>query len=109
MASLNLHEDQLPIRMDASGTARIGRSRVTLDVLLASHKRGNRPEEIVGELDTLALADVYSVIGYYLRHQGEVDEYLLEREREASILREKIEQQIGERNGETNRVLARRI
>jgi uncharacterized protein (DUF433 family) len=56
--TLTLHADPLPLRVDESGTIRIGSSRVTLDVLLADYRRGTSPEEIVRQLDTLDLADV---------------------------------------------------
>ena len=38
-----------------------------------------------------ALADVHSVIAYYLRHRDEVRRYLKRRAEEAQSLREKIE------------------
>ena len=86
-----LHSDPVPLRLDETGTIRVGSSRVTLDVLLADHRSGLSPEDIVRELDTLNLADVYGVIAYYHRHKDEVDEYLRRRKNEAQALRRKIE------------------
>jgi uncharacterized protein (DUF433 family) len=86
-----LHTDPTPLRVDDTGTIRVGASRVTLDVLLADHHRGLTPEEIVRQLDTLNLADVYGAIAYYHRHQEEVDEYLRQREEEAEELKRKSE------------------
>jgi hypothetical protein len=34
------------------------------------------------------LADVYSLIAYYLRHQSEVRAYLAQRQRQAALVRE---------------------
>jgi uncharacterized protein (DUF433 family) len=86
-----LHADPVPLQVDESGTIRVGSSRVTLDVLLADYRSGLSPEEIVRQLDTLDLADVYGAIAYYHRHRGEVEEYLRRREAEAEALRRDIE------------------
>jgi uncharacterized protein (DUF433 family) len=68
--------DPVPLRMDETGTIRVGLSRVTLDVLLADYKQGLHPDQIARELDTLTQADVYGSLAYYQRHRGELDEYL---------------------------------
>jgi uncharacterized protein (DUF433 family) len=88
---VTLHSDPLPLRVDETGTIRIGSSRVTLDVLLADYRSGMSPEEIVHQLDTLDLADVHFAISYYLRHRDEVDEYLRQRRAHADELRQRIE------------------
>jgi len=49
------------------------------------------PEAIARAYDTLDVADVYVVIGYYLRRRPEVDDYLRRRETEAAQLRAEIE------------------
>lgn len=46
---------------------------------MAHFEAGAAPEEIVEQLDTLSLADVYLVRGYCLRHADEVRKYLRER------------------------------
>ncbi len=89
--TIALHADPVPLRVDESGTIRVGSSRVTLDVLLADYRSGLSPEEIVRQLDTLDLADVYAAIAYYHRHRREVDEYLSRREADAEALRRDIE------------------
>jgi len=86
-----LHSDPLPLRIDETGTIRVGSSRVTLDVLLSDYRSGLSPEEIVRQLDTLNLADVYAAIAYYHRHRDEVEEYLCRRAAEADALRQQIE------------------
>jgi uncharacterized protein (DUF433 family) len=89
--TIPLHADPVPLRVDDSGAIRVGSSRVTLDVLLADYRSGMSPEEIVRQLDTLDLADVYAAIAYYHRHRGEVDQYLRRREAEAEAVRRDIE------------------
>jgi uncharacterized protein (DUF433 family) len=89
--TVTLHADPVPLRVDETGTIRVGSSRVTLDVLLADYRKGLSPEEIARQLDSLDLADVYAALGYYHRHRQEVEEYLRRRADEAKSLRHAIE------------------
>jgi len=102
-----LHSDPPPLRIDETGAIRIGESRVTLDVLIADYKKGWSPEEIVRELDTLKLADVYGAIAYYHRHCDEVDIYLRQRRAQADELQRKIEAEQPDRKGLKAKLLAR--
>ena len=104
---LEIRTDPPPLREDAGGAIRVGPTRVTLETVLHAYKSGESPEEIVDAFDTLLLADVYSVIGYYLRHQEEMDAYLRWSEAEAEAIRRKIESQPGYREFR-ERLLARR-
>jgi uncharacterized protein (DUF433 family) len=89
--TITLHADPIPLRVDDTGTIRVGQSRVTLDVLIQYWRLGMKPEEIARGLDTLTLADVHGALAYYFRHQTEMDEYLHRREEEAEALRQQIE------------------
>lgn len=91
---LKITTDPNPLREDLGGAIRVGPTRVTLETLLHSYKRGESPEEIADSFSTLNIADIYSVIGYYLRHQSEVDAYLKQVEEEEA-LRRKVEAQPG--------------
>jgi uncharacterized protein (DUF433 family) len=71
--------DTLPLEMDANGVIHIANTRVPLDTVISVFEAGASAEEIAHRYPVLALADVYSVIGYYLRHQEEVETYLQER------------------------------
>ncbi|CAN5621953.1 hypothetical protein BH20ACT10_BH20ACT10_21530 [soil metagenome] len=73
--------------VDRDDVARVGGTRVTLDVVVAAFREGATAEEIAQQYPSLRLADVYSVVGYYLRHRDEVEEYLRERERRADLVR----------------------
>jgi uncharacterized protein (DUF433 family) len=88
-----LHSDPVPLRVDETGTIRVGSTRITLDVLLGYLLSGVKPEEIVSEewYPMLSLADVHGVLAYYYRHQGEVDEYLRCRREEADRRQHDIE------------------
>ncbi len=88
---LPLHAESPPLRADAGGVVRVGASRISLDLIVAQYENGMTPEDMVRAYDTLALADVYAVIGYYLRHREEVRAWLKRREEEAQALRAEIE------------------
>jgi uncharacterized protein (DUF433 family) len=80
---LTIHSDPSVFRLDDSDTIRIGKTRVTLATLVAVFNNGETPEQIAQDFPTLDLADIYSAMGYYLRHRDEVDAYLDDRERQA--------------------------
>ena len=88
---LPLHADRPPLRVDEGGAVRVGKSRVTLDLVVQQYENGMTPEDMVRAYDTLELADVHAVIGYYLRHREEVRAYLKRRAEEAAALQAKIE------------------
>lgn len=100
--------DVIPIREDEGGALRVGNTRVVLELVLRAHQRGASPRDIVRMYDSLSLADVYAVIGYYLHHQKELDELLERYEREAEEIRAKIEASQPDRKGLRERLLSRR-
>jgi uncharacterized protein (DUF433 family) len=89
---LNVPEfESVPLYMDAHGVIRVKGTRVVLDRVIHAYNEGTSAEEIVQQYTTLQLADVHTVIGYYLRHKDEVDTYLVKQEQLAEELRRKIE------------------
>src|SRR5438128_7834084 len=80
----------IPLSMDQSGVLRVGDTRVSLDSVIYAFQDGATPEEIVQQFTTLDLADVYSVIGYYLQNTAEVQEYLQRRTAERPNLEERL-------------------
>jgi uncharacterized protein (DUF433 family) len=95
--ALPLHPDLPPLRADNGGAVRVGKSRISIDLVIEQYENGMTPEEMVRAYDTLQLADVYDVydvydvIAYYLRHRDEVRAHLTRREEQAESLRAKIE------------------
>ncbi len=88
MAELKF-EAELPPLVMVDGVARVAGTRVPLDTIIDFFKRGYTPEKIVDSFSTVSLADAYTLIGYYLRHQAEVEEYLRQsQERSEQIRRE---------------------
>ena len=68
---------------------------------------GETAEGIAQSYPSLRLADVYRILGYYLRHRDTVDAYVAGREREAGRLRQEIEADLNP-TGLRARLLARR-
>ena len=89
--TLTIATEQPPLRVEPDDTVRVGATRVTLDTVVGAYNSGAAAEQVVQQYDTLALADVHSVIGYYLRHRAEIDSYLGERRRRADEVRRQIE------------------
>jgi uncharacterized protein (DUF433 family) len=86
-----LHPDLPPLRVDEGGVIRVGKSRLSLDLVVEQYENGMSPEDMARAYDTLELADAHAVVAYYLRHRDEVRAYLKRREDEADALRAKIE------------------
>ncbi|MGD9099811.1 MAG: DUF433 domain-containing protein [Anaerolineae bacterium] len=97
----------IPLETDADGIVRAGGTRVTLDTIVAAFEDGATAEEIVYQYPSLNLADVYSVLGYYLQQRPEVEAYLNRRRRQADEVRKQNEARFDPR-GIRDRLLARR-
>lgn len=82
--------EKVPLREDEGGILRVGNTRVSLDSVIHEFQDGATPEGILQAFDSLALADVYSVVGYYLHHRKDVDDYLARRDAEAEETRQRI-------------------
>jgi uncharacterized protein (DUF433 family) len=94
--NFSVQSEAPPLREDANGGLRVGNSRVLLEIVLRAFQDGATPETIVQRYSTLALPDVYSVVAYYLRHRGEIDKYLTQREAEAEAAQQRITGQQGD-------------
>ena len=103
---LSLDAERPPLRVDIGGVVRVGGGRISLDLVVEQYENGMTPEDMVRAYDTLALADVYAAIAYYLRHGEEVRAYLDRRTAEADALQMKV---AGERPSPSRQeLLARR-
>jgi uncharacterized protein (DUF433 family) len=99
--------ERVPIHTDADGVVRVAGTRVTLDTIVAAFDAGATAEEIAQQYSSIALADVYSVITYYLRHKIAVSAYLHTRHEEAATVREEVERRFPP-SGIRERLIARR-
>jgi len=105
--TVTIHAETPPLRQDSAGALRIGDSRVLLELVIRAFQDGATPEAIVQRYPATSLSDVYSVIGYYLRHSDEIGRYLVERERLAAEVRQRIENRQGDLSELRQRLLAR--
>ena len=99
--------ESIPLAKDGTGVHRIAGTRVTLDLVVSAFNRGATAEEIVQDFPVLQLADVYQVIGYYLKHGSELAEYFERRAYDERHLLRKYEADWSPR-GLRDRLLARR-
>jgi uncharacterized protein (DUF433 family) len=105
--TLAIESEPIPLETDADGVVRVGGTRVTLDTVVAAFKEGATAEEIVYQYPSLNLADVYSVIGYYLQRQADVEAYLHRRRQQRDMVRAQNETRF-DPQGIRERLLARR-
>lgn len=97
----------VPLSADEAGVLRVAGTRVSLDSVVHAFDEGATPEEIAQDFPTLALADIYSVIGYYLQNRAEVEEYLEQRRVQREDLKAEIESRFNPQ-GLRERLLARK-
>jgi uncharacterized protein (DUF433 family) len=84
--------------VDAEGTVRIGRTRVTLETVVGTFDQGATPEEISERFSVLRVEDVYAVIAYYLNNREAVQAYVRRQEEEGEAIRREIEAHMDSRN-----------
>ena len=93
---------KVPLTLWEDGTIRVQGTRLLIDMIVGAHNRGECPEEIFESFpsDVYTVADIYSIIAYYLTHKSKIDKYLAKREKEAEKIRKEIESAPGykERN-----------
>jgi len=97
----------IPLETGMDGVVRVGATRVTLDTVIAAYQEGATPETIVNQYPSLDLADVYTVIGYYLRRPTDMIAYLRQRKAEAERVRAENQARF-DPQGIRDRLLARR-
>lgn len=105
--TLAIKTDPVPLALDATGTVRVAGTRVTLDTVVGAFSRGATAEQIVQQYPSLDLADLYAVLGWYLRNTREADAYLAARRDQARRLQADVESK-NDPQGIRDRLLARR-
>lgn len=105
--AVSIEAQTVPIELDAHGVMRIAGTRVTLDTVVAAFEQGATAEEIAQQYPSLDLADVYSVISFYLRRRSEIIEYLAQRQRQAQTVQKQNERRF-DPHGVRDRLIARR-
>jgi len=83
----------VPLTLWDDGSIRIKGTRLLIDMIVGAHNRGECPEEIFESFpsDVYTVADIYSIIAYYLQNKSKIDKYLTKREKEAEKIWKEIE------------------
>ncbi|MCJ7432333.1 MAG: DUF433 domain-containing protein [Anaerolineales bacterium] len=97
----------VPIKTNKDGVMLVSKTRVTVDTIVSAFNDGAAAEEISFQYPSVSLADVYSVISYYLHNKKQVDAYLKRREKFALEVRRQNEARF-DQSGIRERLLARR-
>ena len=84
---------KVPLTLWQDGSIRVKGTRLLIDMIVEAHNRGECPEEIFESFpsDIYTVADIYSIIAYYLTHRTKIDKYIAKREKEAEKIWKKIE------------------
>jgi hypothetical protein len=86
--TLTIAAESPPLQTNQDGVILVGKTRVTLDTVVAVFCQGATVEEIAYRYPSLNLADIYATIAFYLKHQSEVDAYLQRRRQQSQEIRE---------------------
>lgn len=105
---LTIEPVAVPLTQMENGTWRVTGTRIPLERIVECHRAGYTPEDIVESFDVLKLSDVYLVLGYYLDHTDEVEEYIRQQEKDAEEIRKMIEASQPARPGFKEELLARK-
>jgi uncharacterized protein (DUF433 family) len=79
--------ETVPLTPGEDRVIRVAGTRVTLDTVIEAFNAGATAEEIAQDYSVLDLADIYSVITYYLRHRSAVEQYLERRAEQRQAVR----------------------
>ena len=107
LMTLAIVAESAPLKANEDGVILVGKTRITLDTVVAVFNQGVTAEEIVYRYPSLNLADVYATIAFYLRHQSEVEAYLQQRRQQSQEIRA-MNQARFDPQGLRDRLLARR-
>jgi uncharacterized protein (DUF433 family) len=102
-----LTTEPIPLVLGPDSVMRVRGTRVTLETVLAAFAAGATSEEIAQQYPSILLADVYQVIGYWLRHSSELEPYLARRRQDVRETR-RLNESRWPPAGIRDRLLARR-
>lgn len=91
MSAAAIEPEPVPLIPDDAGRLVVPGTRVSLDILVAAFKRGQSPEAVHEDYDSVSLADVYAIFSYYLRHMPDVERYLRGQEELSTELQTRVE------------------
>ena len=106
--SITFQTDPLLLREDTTGDLRVGRDAGSRGIGASRLSRRRHARAIAQRYPSLSLADVYSVVAYYLRHRDAMERYLADRERQADDVRQRIDRPQRDLTYLRNRLLRQR-
>ena len=89
----------VPLTELDNGVLRVTGTRIPLERIVEHYRAGQTPEQIVEAFDSLRLADVYTLIGFYLENRAAVDEYVREMDELGDEMERKIKAEMPLRPG----------
>ncbi len=107
LMTLTIVAEPAPLNANEDGVILVGKTRVTLDTVIAIFQQGATAEETVYRYPSLNLGDVYATIAFYLKHESEVEAYLQQRRQQSQEIRA-MNQAKFDPQGLRDRLLARR-
>lgn len=107
LMTLTIVAELAPLNANEDGVILVGKTRVTLDTVIAVFQQGATAEETVYRYPSQNLADVYATIAFYLKHESEVEAYLQQRRQKSQEIRA-MNQVKFDPQGLRDRLLARR-
>lgn len=99
--------ERIPLSTGDDGVIRVAGTRVTLDTIAEAFDEGATAEEIAQQYPSVALADIYTVVGYILRHRPDIADYLTQRAEDSATVQQR-NQMRSAPQGIRARLLARR-
>jgi len=105
--TLQIQPIPLPLKLDKTGVARVGGTRVTLDTIVRAFIRGATAEEIAQQYPSLSLSDIYATISYYLQNREDVEKYLEKRRKHSQAIKRENQKRF-DQSGIRERLLARK-
>ncbi|MEM6837967.1 MAG: hypothetical protein AAF609_14055 [Cyanobacteria bacterium P01_C01_bin.120] len=106
---LTLKSEAPPLYQESTGAIRVGDSNVLLETVIRAFQDGASPESVIQRYDTLSLSDVYTTVGYYLKHQEAVNAYLSQREKTAEAVQQQLSEMQPDLSNIRDRLLVRKI
>jgi len=81
--ALTFEPEAVPLQMGADGVVRASAVPVSLESIVTGFNQGLMIDELFERDRAVPFADLYAIIGYYLRHSLEIDSYLAAQRGEA--------------------------
>jgi uncharacterized protein (DUF433 family) len=106
--TLTIEKVDVPLAKTADGAIRVNGTRIPLQTIVSVFNQGATAEEIAYQFPTLKLADVYSIISFYLNHKPQVDDYVAAVKAQADETMKQIEVRHGSGAELRARLLARK-